>query len=41
MGEIIRTTTEHGGNSIIYERFFYRLERASDKVIHGDVQIQN
>ena len=33
IGEIICTTTQHGGKSIIYDRFSYRLDRAGDKVL--------
>ena len=33
MGEIVRTTTERGVKSIIYDGFSYRLDRAHDKVI--------
>ena len=33
MGEIIRTTTEVWGKIIIYEGFFYRIDRARYKVI--------
>ena len=40
MGEIIRTTTERGGKCIIYDGFSYRMDRARDKVIDGDAQVQ-